>query len=284
MERTTGPSGLHRQHRQATILPLIPRMEIHMQLNFRRQGQGRPVIVIHGLFGSLDNLNGLSKSLSEHVDVIAVDVRNHGLSPRSEHMSYRDMAEDILHLSEQLQLDRPVLVGHSMGGKIAMMAAGLAPDTIGGLVVADMAPVAYTQARHDDVFKGLQAVTQAGCRDRKTADEVLSQHVQIAGVRQFLLKSFVPDSTDPWRFNLPVLFNHYHNIMDWPGVGQPYPGPVLFIKGGESDYLLPEHQPQVAQQFPQARAKVIPGTGHWLHAEKPQLFNRLVLDFLAEAS
>lgn len=284
MERTTGPSRLRRPHWQATILPLIPRLEVHMQLNFRRQGQGRPVIVIHGLFGSLDNLNGLSKSLAEHFDVIAVDVRNHGLSPRSEHMNYRDMAEDILHLSEQLQLERPVLVGHSMGGKIAMMAAGLAPNTIGGLVVADMAPVAYSQARHDEVFKGLQAVTEAGCRDRKAADEVLSQHVQIAGVRQFLLKSFIPDSVDPWRFNVPVLFSHYRNIMDWPGVEQPYPGPVLFIKGSESDYLLPEHQPQVVQQFPKARARVIPGTGHWLHAEKPQLFNRLVLDFLAEAS
>ncbi len=278
------PSGLHRWHGQATISPLVPRLEMNMQLNFRRQGQGRPVIVIHGLFGSLDNLNGLSKPLSEHFDVIAVDVRNHGLSPRSEHMSYHDMARDILQLIEQLQLDKPVLLGHSMGGKMAMMTAGLAPASIHGLVVADIAPVGYTQARHDGVFQGLKAVAEAGCRDRKTADEVLSRYVNIAGVRQFLLKSFVPNSTDPWRFNLPVLFDHYQDIMNWPGVSQPYEGPVLFIKGGDSDYLLPEHQPAVARQFPNARAKVIPGTGHWLHAEKPQLFNRLVQDFLAEVS
>ncbi|WP_417618711.1 alpha/beta fold hydrolase [Oceanisphaera sp.] len=255
-----------------------------MQLNFRRQGQGQPVIVIHGLFGSLDNLNGLSKALAEHYEVIAVDVRNHGLSPHSEHISYQDMANDILALISQLELARPVLVGHSMGGKIAMMIAGIAPELIGGLVVADMAPVAYTQARHKEVFAGLQAVAAAGCRDRKAADAVLGRHVQIMGVRQFLLKSFIPDSDTPWRFNVPALQEHYATIMSWPGLDTPYTGPVLFIKGGESDYLLPEYQAEVIRQFPRAKAKVIPGTGHWLHAEKPQLFNRLVLDFLARAS
>lgn len=255
-----------------------------MQLNFRRQGKGQPVIVIHGLFGSLDNLNGLSKALAEQYDVIAVDVRNHGLSPRSEHLSYQDMANDILALSAQLSLVRPILIGHSMGGKIAMMAAGIAPDVVGGLVVADMAPVAYTQARHNEVFAGLQAVIAAGCDDRKTADAVLSEHVQIMGVRQFLLKSFVPGHSSPWRFNVTALLEHYPTIMNWPGLEQPYTGPVLFIKGGESDYLLPEYQAEVIRQFPHAKARVIPGTGHWLHAEKPQLFNRLVLDFLAQAS
>ena len=255
-----------------------------MQLNFRRQGQGRPVIVIHGLFGSLDNLNGLGKALAEHYDVIAVDVRNHGLSPRSEHISYQAMADDILALISQLELVDPVLVGHSMGGKIAMMTAGMAPHLIGGLVVADMAPVAYTQARHNEVFAGLLAVTAEGCDDRKTADAVLSRHVQIMGVRQFLLKSFVPGSATPWRFNVEALREHYSAIMNWPGIQEPYTGPVLFIKGAESDYLLPEYQAEVVRQFPNAKAKVIPGTGHWLHAEKPQLFNRLVLDFLAQAS
>ncbi|WP_445399198.1 alpha/beta fold hydrolase [Zobellella sp. An-6] len=254
-----------------------------MQLNFRRQGQGRPVMLIHGLFGNLDNLNGLSRELAEGFEVIAVDVRNHGLSPRSERMDYEEMAGDILALAERLELEQPALVGHSMGGKIAMMAAGLAPDRVRTLVVADIAPVAYSQARHEAVFQGLLAVIEAGCRNRKEADEVLGRYVEPAGVRQFLLKSFVPDGAQPWRFNVPVLFAHYQAIMGWPGLPRPYQGPTLFIKGSESDYLLPEHQPQVLRQFPRAKARVIQGAGHWLHAEKPQMFNRLVLDFLTEA-
>lgn len=253
-----------------------------MQLNFRRQGQGQAVIVIHGLFGSLDNLNGLTKALATQYDVIAVDVRNHGLSQRSEQMNYQVMAEDIVQLIDQLALTQPILIGHSMGGKIAMMAAGLAPAQIAGLVIADMAPVAYTQARHDEVFSGLTAVTRAGCADRKAADAVLAQYIQLAEVRQFLLKSFVPGDGTAWRFNVPVLLENYPGIMGWPGLEQAYSRPVLFIKGAESDYLLPEHHSEVMRQFPHARAKVIPGTGHWLHAEKPQLFNRLVMDFLAK--
>lgn len=278
------PSRLRLMFSQATISHLIPHQEVPMQLNFRRQGQGQTVIVIHGLFGSLDNLNGLSKALAEHYDVIAIDLRNHGLSPHSEQMNYQNMAEDILALIAQLELENPILVGHSMGGKVAMMTAGLAPHLIGGIVVADMAPVAYTKARHNEVFAGLKAVAEAGCDDRKAADAVLSQHVQIMGVRQFLLKSFVPNSPTTWRFNVTALLEHYSDIMNWPGLKEPYMGPVLFIKGAESDYLIPEYQAEVVRQFPNAKAKVIPGTGHWLHAEKPQLFNRLVLDFLAQPS
>lgn len=254
-----------------------------MQLNFRRQGQGRAVILIHGLFGSLDNLNGLNRALAEQFDVIAVDVRNHGLSARSERMDYAAMAADILELAERLELERPALVGHSMGGKIAMMAAGLDPARIRALVVADIAPVAYTQARHEQVFEGLQAVIDAGCQSRKEADELLGRHVDAPGVRQFLLKSFVPNSDSPWRFNVAALAANYRTIMGWPGVAQPYAGATLFLKGSESDYLLPEYQAQVRQQFPAAGARVIQGAGHWLHAEKPQMFNRLVLDFLTEA-
>ncbi|AEY01995.1 esterase YbfF [Oceanimonas sp. GK1] len=254
-----------------------------MQLNYRRQGQGMPVMLVHGLFGNLDNLNGLNRALSDHFDVITVDLRNHGLSPRSEEMTYAAMADDLLALSEQLQLDRPALVGHSMGGKAVMMAAGLAPERVRALVVADMAPVAYREARHREVFAGLQAVIDAGCQSRRDADAVLARHVAIAGVRQFLLKSFVAEEAD-WRFNVAALHDAYQHIMGWPGLPAPFEGPVLFIKGSESDYLLPEHQPEVQAQFPHARARVIQDAGHWLHAEKPQAFNRLVQDFLLSVS
>lgn len=260
-----------------------------MQLNFQRQGQGPTVILIHGLFGSLDNLKGLSGVLAEHYDVISVDVRNHGRSPHSAQMNYQVMAEDILALIEQLKLSQPWLIGHSMGGKIAMMTAALAPSLISGLVVADMAPVAYEHARHGDVFAGLTAVATAQCANRKEADVMLAEYITTLGVRQFLLKSFVPPATNDgetqsWRFNLDALIAQYPHIMSWPGVKPAYSGPALFIKGAESDYLLPEYQAEVVRQFPHAKAKVIAGTGHWLHAEKPQIFNRLVLDFLSQAS
>lgn len=253
-------------------------------LHFRRQGTGSPVLLIHGLFGNLDNLNGVSRELVEHHDVIAVDVRNHGLSPRAETMSYQDMAADILALMDQLQLEQVAMVGHSMGGKIAMMAAQLAPERVSRLVAADIAPVAYRQARHDAVFQGLQAVIQQGAADRRQADSILARHIDEAGVRQFLLKSFVAGAEPDWRFNLQALLDNYPDIIGWPEDHRRYDGPMLFIKGGNSDYLLPEYQPAVLAQFPAARVKVIPDTGHWLHAEKPRLFNRLVLDFLAPAS
>lgn len=256
-----------------------------MQLNFQRQGQGQTVILIHGLFGSLDNLNTLAKALVEHYEVVSVDVRNHGQSPRSEQMDYSLMAQDIIELIAQLELKQPWLIGHSMGGKIAMMTAGLAPDLIAGLVVADMAPVAYADARHNEVFAGLKAVSASDCDNRKQADTLLAEHINMSGVRQFLLKSFIPKSaneTDSWRFNVTALSENYPHIMGWPGVEPAYLGPVLFIKGAESDYLLPEYQEQVVRQFPHATAKVITETGHWLHAEKPQLFNRLVMDFLGK--
>ena len=148
-----------------------------------------------------------------------------------------------------------------------------------------MAPIAYRQARHTDVFAGLMAVAAADCANRKEADALLSEHIHLPDVRQFLLKSFIPKTVEQpnnWRFNVTALLENYPQIMNWPGVEPAYLGPVLFIKGGESDYLLPEYQAEVVRQFPKAKAKVIPDTGHWLHAEKPQLFNRLVMDFLSQ--
>lgn len=285
MAQAKCPSRLHPLLEQATISAIIFDWDILMQLNFRRQGHGQAVILIHGLFGSLDNLNNLANALSEHYDVVSVDLRNHGHSPRSAEMDYPLMAQDILALITQLELTQPWLIGHSMGAKVAMMTAGLAPELIAGLVVADMAPVAYSDARHADVFAGLTAVAAAACANRKAADALLAEHINLPGVRQFLLKSFVPHATkaaDSWRFNVAALIENYPHITGWPGVTPAYQGSILFIKGAESDYLLPEYQAQVLAQFPKATAKVIPETGHWLHAEKPQLFNRLVMDFLSQ--
>ncbi|MGY3861026.1 alpha/beta fold hydrolase [Aeromonas lacus] len=251
-------------------------------MNFKEQGQGQAVILIHGLFGSLDNLGLLARALGEHYRVISVDLRNHGTSFRSNDMSYPAQAADILALMDHLGLDQAAIVGHSMGGKVGMQLAKLASARVSRLVVADIAPVAYPHSRHQNVFAGLNATLAAQPQSRSDAERILAEHIEIAGVRQFLLKSFAKgDDGWQWRFNVPALEENYANIMGWPEDERCFEGPVLFIKGGDSDYMQPQYSEAALAQFPAAKVRVIAGTGHWLHAEKPMLFNKLVVDFLS---
>ncbi|PPA29855.1 alpha/beta hydrolase [Aeromonas jandaei] len=251
-------------------------------MNFKEQGQGPAVILIHGLFGSLDNLGLLARALGEHYRVISVDLRNHGVSFRSDDMSYPAQAADILALMDHLGLDQAAIVGHSMGGKVGMQLAKLAPARVSRLVVADMAPVAYPHSRHQNVFAGLNATLATLPQSRSDAERILAEHIEIAGVRQFLLKSFAKGEDGwQWRFNVPALEENYANIMGWPEDERCFEGPVLFIKGGDSDYMQPQYSEAALAQFPAAKVRVIAGTGHWLHAEKPMLFNKLVVDFLS---
>ncbi len=257
-------------------------MQQNPLLNFKEQGQGQPVVLIHGLFGSLDNLGLLARPLSEQYRVISVDLRNHGASFHSDEMSYPVQAADLLALLDKLGLEQVAIVGHSMGGKVGMQLAKLAPTRVAKLVVADIAPVAYPHARHQNVFAGLNATLEQAPQSRSEAEAILAQHIEIAGVRQFLLKSFAKTGHGwGWRFNVPALERNYANIMGWPDAQSRFEGPALFIKGGDSDYMQPEHTETVMAQFPAAKARVIAGTGHWLHAEKPVLFNKLVVDFLS---
>lgn len=257
-------------------------MQQYSLLNFKEQGQGPAVVLIHGLFGSLDNLGLLARPLGEQYRVISLDLRNHGASFHSDEMSYPQQAADVLALLDHLALDKAALIGHSMGGKVAMQVAKLAPHRVSQLVVADMAPVAYPHARHQNVFAGLNATLTRAPQSRSEAEAILAEHIEIAGVRQFLLKSFAKTETGwGWRFNVPALERNYANIMGWPDADARFEGPTLFIKGGESDYMLPAYTETVMAQFPAAKARVIAGTGHWLHAEKPVLFNKLVVDFLS---
>ena len=257
-------------------------MQHNQLLHFKEQGQGPAVVLIHGLFGSLDNLGLLARTLSEHCRVISLDLRNHGASFHSDEMSYPQQAADVIALLDHLALDKVAIVGHSMGGKVAMQVAKQAPARVGRLVVADIAPVAYPHARHQNVFAGLNATLANPPQSRAEAEALLARYVEIPGVRQFLLKSFAKgDSGWGWRFNVPALERNYANIMGWPDDRTRFEGPTLFIKGGDSDYVQPQYTETVMAQFPAAKARVIAGTGHWLHAEKPVLFNKLVVDFLS---
>ena len=247
-------------------------------LNFEQSGQGEPVIVLHGLFGSLDNLKMISRPLAEHFAVVNADLPDHGQSFRSEHFSYQNYAQSVLDLADHLGLERFCLLGHSMGGKVAMQLALTHPQRVAKLVVADIAPVAYPR-RHDAIFQGLQSVKLDSISSRRDAEHQMSAHINEPGVRQFLLKSLTQtDNGWAWMFNLPLLINDYEQILGSPmsDLKRKYEGKTLFIKGADSDYILPEYRSAIEKLFPTAKARIMADCGHWLHAQKPAEFSRVV--------
>lgn len=252
-----------------------------VQLNYEIQGSGPSVVLLHGLFGDLDNLKSLGRELQHQYQVVYVDLRNHGDSPHTEVMNFELMAADIAHLLASLKLGPVHLVGHSLGGKVAMEFALRYPQQTLSVVAADIAPVGY-DPKHHHILDALNALDLGAITTRKDADQVLAQRIDTLGVRQFLLKNLrLEQGRASWRMNLPALTHNYPTLSDAVATGH-YPGPILFIKGGNSDYLLAEHEAAIRQRFSQVELKVIEGTGHWLHAEKPQIFNRLVQAFLAQ--
>lgn len=237
------------------------------------------IFIIHGLFGSLSNLSSLAKELKAASHIVLIDVRNHGRSPQSETMSYPEMAADIFELADHLDIDQFSIVGHSMGGKIAMACALMHPDRVKRLVVADIAPVSYPD-KHSEVFNSLLLLNLKKIKNRLQANEQLSRYIDSPDVRQFLLKSLQKKNNEfEFAFNLRALAQNYDYIRGWPFDDKRFEKPVLFIKGGSSDYILPEYQKRIMTQFPKAQPKIIANTGHWLHAEKAKTFNRLVTEF-----
>lgn len=243
-------------------------------------GQGEPLVLIHGLFGSYENLGVIARALQDKFQIINLDLRNHGRSAHSSEMSYALMANDVLETLDMLGLSQVSVLGHSMGGKVAMQLALQQPERVKKLILADISPV-VNEPRHLGILQALQNINLSTLKDRREADQLLSVAVKELGVRQFLLKNLLKEEDKfLWRLNLPALVANYEAILAAPQAHGPYTGPVLFIKGGDSDYLLASHQSQIQQLFPNARAKVIQGTGHWLHAEKPAAFSKIVADFL----
>ncbi|MDN7135427.1 alpha/beta fold hydrolase [Pseudidiomarina terrestris] len=253
-------------------------------VNYEIMGsKGPTVLLIHGLFGDLDNLKRLGRELESDYRVVAMDCRNHGDSFHSETMTYAAMADDVKRLVDELGLQKISLVGHSMGGKLAMEFALTYPDLVQSLIVADVAPVAY-DARHRHILDVLEAIELEQVSNRKEADAQLAEHIDDRGVRQFLLKNLQRENEQyQWRLNLPVIDRCYSEISAGVRDGE-FAGPVLFIKGGDSNYLTEAHRDAVTARFSDVDIKIIEGTGHWLHAEKPRIFNRLVRAFLEQHS
>jgi esterase len=256
-----------------------------MKLNTRAQSaqspnNNSPIVLVHGLFGSLDNLGVLARDLVSDHDILQVDMRNHGLSGRSPEMTYAAMAQDLLDTLDANHLEKVTLIGHSMGGKAVMALTALAPERISGLVVIDVAPVDYDVRRHDEIFAAINAVTDAGVSTRQQAAAIMREHLNEEGVVQFLLKSFVDGQ---WRFNVPVLWDQYSEVVGW----QPVPAwqhPTLFVRGGNSPYVTEACRDELIRQFPEARAHVIAGAGHWVHAEKPEAVLRAIRRYLSDTA
>lgn len=252
-------------------------MKLHYRLTETHlENPSSTIILLHGLFGNLDNLGVLARDLQHYYPVLQVDLRNHGLSSHSTEMNYQAMSQDLLELIQQLSLEKVIVIGHSMGGKVAMALSAIAPEKIEKLVIIDIAPVDYQVRRHDKIFTALQAVSDAKVTQRHEAAGIMRNTIQDEGVIQFLLKSF---HQGEWRFNVPVLLEQYTNILGWQSVPA-WPHPVLFISGGNSPYVQAQYRTTIAQQFPKAKAHVIAGCGHWVHSEKPELVLRTIHRFL----
>lgn len=255
----------------------------------RISGEGEPLIVLHGMFGSLDNLGAVSQQLKSDFEVHALDQRNHGSSPHTDAMNYSVMAADIVAYMDAHNIKQANLLGHSMGGKVAMQVALSYPHRVLRLIVADISPVSYPP-RHDEVLEGLKELDLTGVASRKQADERLAAYVEIPGVRQFLLKNLVripeEDRLDDnvlfkWRLNVPAIVAEYHNLSLAPEAESPFAGPVMFLKGENSAYIQTKHHDEIKRLFPASTIEVIKDTGHWLHAEKPDEFVTLCQSFLS---
>ncbi|QYK41250.1 MAG: alpha/beta fold hydrolase [Paracoccaceae bacterium] len=240
-----------------------------------------PILIVHGLFGSARNWGAIARRLGQDRSVITVDQRNHGESPWLPTQGYPEMAAD---LAEVIAAQGgPVdVVGHSMGGKAAMMLALTRPDLVRRMVVADIAPVAYThdQTRHIDAMRSLDL---GGLSSRAEADRRLALTTPDAALRAFFLQSLDLKSDPPrWRLNLDVLAAEMPRIVGWPdAVDGRFDGPVLFLSGAESSYVRPDDRPAIRALFPAARFARIPGAGHWLHADKPREFEETLRVFLS---
>lgn len=251
-------------------------------INAQQYGSSGPhLIVIHGLFGNADNWHSIAQSLAEQFTVHCIDLPNHGKSDSMTDASYPKMAEAALDWAALNNIGSFYLLGHSMGGKVAMQMAAIATlGQIEKLIVVDIAPVDY-QPSHTRILEGLKAVDESQPASRKEADTLLSQYESNLAVRQFLLKNLVRSEQG---FTLELSINNiaesYSTILKKPIIESSVDIPTLFIKGENSDYIVAEYQEATAALFPNASFKIITGAGHWLHAEKPLPFTSLVKRFL----
>jgi esterase len=254
-----------------------------MKLNFRKIGEsGQPIIILHGLFGMSDNWLTIGKVFAENHIVYLLDLRNHGQSPRSEAFSYDIMAADLTEFIQDHSIDKPILIGHSMGGKVIMQFAIEQPQMFDKMIVVDIAPRFYP-VHHHPILQGLQAVNLKSLQSRTEANEVLKTFEESEGVRQFLLKNLFRNPElghFDWRINIPVITKNIENVGEEITSNKQISNESMFISGSESSYITQEDRNQILQIFPNAVFEVVKGAGHWVQADKPKEFEEIVNMFI----
>ena len=250
-----------------------------LELNAREYGEGKPLVILHGLFGSSDNWQSLAQRFAAFYRVFCVDLRNHGRSPWSEEHRYEDMMDDVYAFIEAQQLTDIILLGHSMGGKVAMHFAQNYPHMLSKLVIADMGVKAYPM-HHQLILAGIHALHLDSIIARSEAESILKTYVENDGIRQFLLKNlyWIEKGKLAWRMNVAVLEREMPNILAALPEKESWT-PTLFLRGELSNYILPEDIDEIEARFPDATIETIPNAGHWLHAEQADLFFDAVMGF-----
>ncbi len=252
-----------------------------MLLNYTVLGKGPALVVLHGLFGSLDNWLTLGRQWAGLNTVYLVDQRNHGRSPHDPRIDFPAMAADLQELFAREGIRQASVLGHSMGGKTAMRFALDYPELTASLIVADMAPKTYPSG-HDLIFEALAALELPSLQSREDAEEKMTTLITDPGVRLFLLKNLTrnKDGSFRWKMNLDAIRAGYPYILEKIDADFPYSGPVCFIRGSRSAYVEDRDWPEIIRLFPQATLITLPDAGHWLHADQPAAFAAAVQDFL----
>ena len=249
-------------------------------------GSGPPVAILHGLFGSGRNWRSVAQHLAARHRVLTFDLRNHGASPWADGMSYGEMVEDLRASLRSRGIERAALLGHSMGGKVAMLMALVHPGEVDRLIVVDIAPAANPPTLLTYI-RAMRAADLRGVGRRNEADLQLAAAVPDPAERAFLLQNLViGENAAHWRLNLEAIERGFPQIVGFPELpaGAAYLGPALFVAGARSNYIQPEHEPRIRHLFRQARIMRIEGAGHWVHAEQPQAFLQAVAPFLSGAA
>ncbi len=252
-----------------------------MKLNFKKTGEGKPLIILHGLFGSADNWFTIARDLEKNYTLYLVDQRNHGDSPHTDAWNYEVMAEDIAELMESENLETAQVMGHSMGGKTAMKLALTHPEKVDKLIVADIAPRHYP-VHHETILKGLNAIDLSTIKSRREADDKLAEYVDNVGIRQFLLKSLGRNDAGEfiWKVNLSVITEKIEMVGEEIASEEVFEKITLFMGGENSDYIKDSDKKDIDRLFPNNHVIYIKNAGHWLHAEQPAAVVETINAFL----
>ena len=262
---------------------LLNKLYKSLNLNYKKYGSGPPIIILHGLFGMLDNWVSFARKLSENYTVYIIDLRNHGKSPHDDDMSYEVMAEDVYDFIHEQEYSAVHVMGHSMGGKVAMTLALNYGDVVQSLIVLDISPKAYAVG-HREI---LEAMLDIDLTQMKTRDDIfqhLNQKIEKESTVQFLMKNISRSKQGSyhWKMNLPVINDSYPGIIDLVGAPWSYEGRTIFIKGTKSDYMEDDDAELIEYLFPNSSIKSVKDAGHWVHADQPQKLMELVVGFLSD--